>query len=71
MYAPAEKIHERQWDRHAIRPLNSTLRLFPDALAGYIKATKPGEHDRERVAVTHYLALPFEQRAEVLAALAE
>lgn len=71
MFAPAAKTYDRMWDREAIRPLNSTLRAFPDALASYIKATKPGELDRERVAVLHYAALPFAQRAEVLAALAE
>lgn len=71
MFAPAAKTYDRQWDRHAIRPLNSTLRLFPDALAGYIKATKPGELARERVAVTHYLALPWADKVAVLSALAE
>lgn len=51
-------------------PLPATLREFPEALASYIRATKPGEHDRERVAVLHYEGLPFAKRAEVLAALA-
>lgn len=70
MFAPDPKTYERQYDRHAIRPLDSTLRAFPEALASYIKATKPGEDDRKRTAVAHYAGLPFPDKCAVLDALA-